>query len=92
MKSGKGEITVSIRKGKDGFYLAYYHSEVLQATFSLYFKDSIVGAIALNNFVEMLRIKNDFSSCKLQMDESIICQNKAVIDVLELYNELPVPA
>jgi hypothetical protein len=65
---------------------------VLQATFSLYFKDSIVGAIALNNFVEILRIKNDFSTCKLQMDESIICHNKAVTGVFELYNELPVPA
>jgi hypothetical protein len=67
MKNGKGEITVSIRPVKDGFYLAYYHSEVLQATFSLYFKDSIVGAIALNNFVEMLRIKNDFSTCRLEI-------------------------
>jgi hypothetical protein len=63
MKNGKGEITVTIRRVKESHYLAYYHYEVLQATFSLYFKDTIVGAISLNNFVEMLRIKNDFSTC-----------------------------
>ena len=91
MKNGKPEITVSIRPVKDGFYLAYYHSDVLQATFSLYFKDTITGAIALNNFVEMLRIKNEFSACKLEMDDSIVCK-KPVQDVIEMYNEIPIPA
>jgi hypothetical protein len=92
MKNGKPEITVSIRPVKDGFYLAYYHSDVLQATFSLYFKDTIIGAISLNNFVEMLRIKNEFSTCKLQIDHSINCENKAVLDVIDLYKEDRIPA
>jgi hypothetical protein len=92
MKNGKGEITVFIRRVKEGCYLAYFHSEVLQATYSLYFKDTITGAIALNNFVEMLRIKHDFSTCKLQIDHSISCENKAVLDVIDLYKEEQIPA
>jgi hypothetical protein len=92
MKNGKGEMTVRIRQVKESHYLAYYHSEVMQTTISLYFKDSIVGAIALNNFVEMLRTKNGFSTCKLKMDDSLICTDKAVLDVIELYTELPLPA
>lgn len=56
MKSGKGELTVKIRKVKEGYYLVYYHSEAMQATFSLYLKDTIMGAIALNNFCEALAV------------------------------------
>jgi hypothetical protein len=58
---------------------------VLRATVSLHFRDTIVGAIALNNFVEMLRMKHNFRTYTLKLDDSIICRNKAVLDVIELY-------
>ena len=53
------EITVTIKAvaGKKGEYIAYYTSEFLNATFSVYFRDTIMGAIALQNFSEMLRMK-----------------------------------
>jgi hypothetical protein len=53
------EITVTIKAvaGKKGEYIAYYTSEFLNATFSVYFRDTIMGAIALQNFSEMLRVK-----------------------------------
>jgi hypothetical protein len=86
MKNGKPTIFIRPVPEKTGFYLAYFTSEVLQATVSLHFKDTIVGAIALNNFVEMLRIKHNFRSYAVQVDNSIICENKAVLDVIEMYN------
>lgn len=86
MKNGKPTIFIRPVPEKEGFYLAYFTSEVLQATVSLHFKDTIVGAIALNNFVEMLRIKHNFRSYSLKIDDTIVCKNKAVLDVLELYN------
>ena len=86
MKNGSPIIFIRAMKDKPGFYLAYFESEILQATISLHFKDTIVGAIALNNFVEMLRIKQNFRTYTLKVDDSIMCQNKAVLDVIELYN------
>ena len=62
------------------------HYLMPQATYSLYFKDTIVGAISFNNFIEMLRIKHNFRSYAVQVDNSIICENKAVLDVIEMYN------
>jgi len=86
MKNGKPTIFIRPVPEKTGFYIAYFTSEVLQATVSLHFKDTIVGAIALNNFVEMLRIKHNFRSYAIKVDNSIMCENKAVLDVIELYN------
>jgi hypothetical protein len=86
MKNGKPTIFIRPVPEKEGFYLAYFTSEVLQATVSLHFKDTIVGAIALNNFVEMLRVKHNFRSYAVKVDNSIICENKAVLDVIEMYN------
>ena len=40
-----------------GEYLAYYTSDLLNATFSVYFRYNIFGAIALQNFSEMLKSK-----------------------------------
>jgi hypothetical protein len=36
------------------------------------------ATISLNNFVEMLRIKNEFSTCKLQIDHSFPLIEKAL--------------
>ena len=91
MKNSNPTIYIRPVSDKPGFYIAYFSSEVLQATVSLHFKDSIVGAIALNNFAEMLRIKHKFGNYSLQMDTSIQCRNKAVLDVLEIYNDIPTP-
>ena len=91
MKNSNPTIYIRPVSDKPGFYIAYFSTEVLQATVSLHFKDSIVGAIALNSFVEMLRIKHKFGNYSLEMDTAIHCQNKAVLDVLEIYNDIPAP-
>ena len=86
MKNVNPTINIRPITEKPGFYIAYFTSEVLQATVSLHFKDTIVGAIALNNFVEMLRIKHNFRAYTLKIDDAIVCKNTAVLDVIELYN------
>ena len=50
---------------KDGDFLAIYLSDILAATFFLYFKDNIMGFVALNSFMEMLRQKynSDVNLC-----------------------------
>lgn len=89
MKNSNPTIYIRSVSEKPGFYIAYFSSEVLQATVSLHFKDSIVGAIALNSFVEMLRIKHKFGNYSLEMDTSIQCRNKAVLDVLKFTTIFP---
>ncbi len=91
MKNGKVEITIRIRQVKESHYLAYYHSEVMQTTVSLYCKDTITGAIALNNFVEMLRMKNNCLTCNIMMDDMLIC-NQPIQNVIDVYTEIPVSA
>ena len=44
------KITVKSVSGREGEYIAFYTSDFLDATFSVYFNDNIMGAIALNNF------------------------------------------
>lgn len=57
MEDDKKIIIKSIENRKKE-YIAYYKSGFLQATFCIAFKDNIVGAVALNRFIEM--IKNYF--------------------------------
>ena len=40
--------------GKSGEYTASFTSEFLQATFSVRVKDTILGAVALHRFAEMI--------------------------------------
>ncbi len=57
MKEKDIQITIKAVSGREGEYIAYYTSEFLEATFSVYFKDTIMGAIALQNFSEMIKLK-----------------------------------
>ena len=57
MKEKDIQITIKAVSGREGEYIAYYTSEFLEATFSVYFKDNIMGAIALQNFSEMIKLK-----------------------------------
>jgi len=51
------KITIKQVRNRSGEYIAYFTSDFLGATFSVYFKDSIMGAIALHDFSEMLKGK-----------------------------------
>ena len=51
------KVTIKAVSDREGEYVAYYASEFLNATFSVYFRDTIFGAIALHDFTEMLKGK-----------------------------------
>jgi len=55
----KKKIRISIHPVEDhpGDYLAYFRSEFLDATYTVFFKDTITGALALHSFAEMIRRK-----------------------------------
>lgn len=67
---------------QDGEFLAFYQSDILAATFFLYFKDNIMGSLALNSFMEMLRRKynSDVDLCLLK--EPAKFQSQAMLDIV----------
>ena len=53
---GTREVTVRIAPvgGKPGAYVARYRAEVLGATYSVEFEDTVMGGIALHGFSETI--------------------------------------
>jgi len=79
----KRTITIQAIEHKKNDYIAYFKSDFLQATFSVCFKDNIVGAVALNNFADM--IKKKFSGDDIDfyiLDEKLSFRSKALLDTL----------
>ena len=79
------EVTVRIATvaGKPGCYVARYRAEVLGATYSVEFEDSVMGGIALHGFAEMLRLKNGFRRVELVMeDQTLRFRSRAVVDAM----------
>ena len=69
--------------GRKGEYLAYCRSRFLDATFSVYFKDTMMGALALHEFIEMIRRKYEEQQVRtLVSGEEILFKNEALLDVL----------
>ena len=79
------EVTVRIAPvaGKPGSFVARYRAEVLRATYSVEFEDSVMGGIALHGFAEMLRLKWDLRRVELVMeDQALRFRSRAVVDAL----------
>ena len=51
------EITIKKIENKENYFIAYFKNPFLKVTFSVCFTDSIGGAIALNDFFQMLKVK-----------------------------------
>jgi len=63
------KIIIKQVENRNGEYLAYYTSDLLNATFSVYFRDNIFGAIALQNFSEMLKSKYEKEKIEFEVSE-----------------------
>ena len=88
MKNGKQrDIQILIKPTHDGHYLAYFSSDFLKATYSVYFEDTIMGAIALNGFADMIRRRYKVDSVMISLEDEYCFMNKAVNDVLEALTE-----
>ena len=64
-------------------YVATFHSDVLDATFSVTFRETITGAVALHTFAEMLRKKYGCAFEIAIMDGFGLPHNSALRDVLK---------
>ena len=51
------EIIIRKIENKENYFIAYFKNEVLKSTFFVCFTDSILGAVALNDFFQMLQFK-----------------------------------
>ncbi len=73
-------------------YVASFSSEVLDATFSVVFKETITGAVALHTFAEMIRKQYDHAPNIVITDTSNLPKNSPVQDILKkLENQLLAP-
>ena len=79
------EVTVRIAPvvGIPGSYVARYHTEVLGATYSVEFEDTVMGGIALHGFSEMLRLKFGLRRVELVVeDQTLRFRSRAVVDAV----------
>ena len=67
---------------KEGEFLAFYQSDIFDATFFIYFKDNIMGSIALNSFLQMLRWKYNCEADLCVLKEEVKFQSQAMLDIV----------
>jgi hypothetical protein len=76
------EIIIQPVKDMKGDFIAYYKSDMLSCTYSVYFKDTIMGALALNAFYEMLKHNYPGQIDFCVEDHELQFKNQALLDVL----------
>ena len=75
-------IRISSVKDSSGKFLASFHSEFLDATYSLLFNETVTGAVALHRFARMIESQYG-SAVELQIvDDVFPVNNQAVVDIL----------
>ncbi len=75
-------IVIKPVAGRKGEYLAYCRSAYLDATYAVYFKDSLMGGLALHSFIGMVERKyEDHAIRVLVSEEELLFKNEALLDV-----------
>ena len=85
MKNEKKRIQIMIHPVQDrqGEYVACFRSEFLDATYTVFFKDTIMGALALHSFAEMIRKKYQENEVDFQLSkQQVPFQDEALLDVV----------
>ena len=95
------EVTARIAPvpGKPGAYVARYHAEVFDATYSVEFGDDIMGGIAPHGFAEMLKLTWGLRRAEPLLEaQALPFRSRAVVDALltasvatRPYLQLPAP-
>ena len=78
----KLDITIRPVKNMERDFIAYYKSDMLCATYCVYFKDTITGALALNAFYEMLKHKYEQEIEFTVTDHELQFKNQALLDIM----------
>jgi len=77
------KINIKQIENKQGEYIAYYRSDFLNATYSVYFRDNIFGAIALHNFSEMIKRKYEKEDIEFIIsDETMQFKSKVLLEAI----------
>jgi hypothetical protein len=77
----KKEIIIRKIENTKDEYFAYFKNDFLQSTYSIFFNDSIFGAVALNRFYEMIRNHFELKNLTLSISNEFICfKNKALLE------------
>ena len=61
------KIIIKKIENKKNDFVAYFRNEFLKSTFFVCFTDSIIGAVALNDFFQMLKTKYDKESFSFEI-------------------------
>ncbi len=75
------EIIIKKLENKENFFIAYIKNPILNASFSVCFIDSICGAVALNEFFQMLKskyVKENFEF--VISDETVDINNECLLN------------
>ena len=75
-------IRISGVKDTEGKCLASFHSEFLDATYSLLFNESVTGAVALHRFAQMIGSQYGCTVELQIVDDPFPVKNQAVEDML----------
>ena len=79
------KVIIKEVENKRGEYIAYYKSELLNATYSVYFRDNIFGAIALHDFSEMIKGKYKKEDIEFIIsEEKVQFNSKALQEAMSL--------
>ena len=82
-------MTITAVADRPGEYLARWSSQCYGATYAVHFPDSILGALALHSFAEMLRKHYQASTIRFKLaGKATLMQSPALADLL---GRLPTP-
>ena len=68
---------------KEHEYLAYTKSLCGRDTYFVYFQDNIWGAVALHNFIEMLRSFFQPPTVQLEVAQTLTFRDEALLELLK---------
>ncbi len=75
------EIIIKKVENRDNYFIAYFKKPMMEVTFSVCFTDSIIGAIALNEFFQMLKFKYSKEVFEFVIsDETIKIKNECLLN------------
>jgi hypothetical protein len=82
------EITIKAIDRNKREYLAFYKHEFFKTTFAVFFNDSIVGAVSLTHFFEMIRMQFAIEHLEIVVsNEMYELKNPALLDILSMKEE-----
>ena len=84
------QIIIKKIENRKNNFIAYFKHEFLKSTFFVFFTDSIIGAVALNHFFQMLKNKyNEESFNFVISDEEIKFKNEHLLNqIIETKQEV----